>query len=408
VNHLYAKGGDGPLFGRYQPTPTPSDNRRIPQAQVLHDFIAQAVALTPAAKVVTLGDFNDFDFTPSMSTLTGRASGNEILTDLGTALLPAEERYSYVFEGNSQELDHIYVTPSLMAGAQFQPIHVNAEYSDQVSDHDPMIASLLLPVPDTTPPSTSALASPAPNAAGWNAGPVTVTLTSSDNTGGSGVASIQYATTGAQVGSGSSTSSPATVGIAAEGTTTLTYYATDRAGNVETSHALTIRIDMTAPVLTVPTSIAVDATSASGATVTYVVAATDNSALDPTIACTPASGTTFAIGTATVSCTATDAAGNASAATFAVAVRSVAEQVARLAVKLQGFEPNAMPAGLANAVQNTWAAAQRNRNDTAFCQALANVASQAVKAGAQGDLDADAAAALAADANRIRAVEGCR
>ena len=57
-----------------------------------------------------LGDFNDFEFSEPMRALTGASSGVPILTDLGTALLAPAERYSYVFEGNSQELDHIYVT----------------------------------------------------------------------------------------------------------------------------------------------------------------------------------------------------------------------------------------------------------------------------------------------------------
>jgi len=75
------------------------------------------------------------------------ALGVPILTDLGTALVAPAERYSYVFEGNSQELDHIYVTHSLLPGAQFQPIHINAEFADQVSDHDPLVASLRVPPP---------------------------------------------------------------------------------------------------------------------------------------------------------------------------------------------------------------------------------------------------------------------
>jgi uncharacterized protein len=148
VNHFNSKGGDEPLAGRFQPPLEDSAAQRTQQAQVEHAFIAQALALVPEARIVTLGDFNDFDFSDAMRTLTGAATGNPILTDLATALLPPEERYSYVFEGNSQELDHIYVSASLLADAQFQAVHVNAEYADQVSDHDPMIASLrILPPP---------------------------------------------------------------------------------------------------------------------------------------------------------------------------------------------------------------------------------------------------------------------
>jgi hypothetical protein len=62
------------------------------------------------------------------------------------------------------------------------------------------------------------------------------------------------------------------------------------------------------PVLTLPADITAEATSAAGAAVTYTVTATDNA----TIVCTPASGSTFALGTTTVNCTATATTGNTS------------------------------------------------------------------------------------------------
>jgi len=139
VNHFDSKGGDEPLFGRFQPPSLGSAVQRVQQAQIEHDFIAQALSLDPGARVVSLGDFNDFDFSQPMRVLTADST---MLTDLATALLPPEERYSYVYEGNSQELDHIYVSAALVPGAQFQPLHVNSEFTSQVSDHDPMISSL--------------------------------------------------------------------------------------------------------------------------------------------------------------------------------------------------------------------------------------------------------------------------
>jgi predicted extracellular nuclease len=142
VNHFNSKGGDAPLFGRFQPPVLGSEPQRIQQAQVVHDFVQQALTLAADASVVCLGDFNDFEFSAPMRTLTGASVGAPILTDLASVLLAPTERYSYVFEGNSQELDHIFVTAALLPDAQFQPIHVNAEFADQVSDHDPLIASL--------------------------------------------------------------------------------------------------------------------------------------------------------------------------------------------------------------------------------------------------------------------------
>ena len=147
VNHFNSKGGDEPLFGRFQPPELDTEAQRVQQAQVEHDFIRQALTLDANARVVSLGDFNDFEFSAPIRTLTGQAAGSMILTGLAS-LLPPQERYSYVFEGNSQELDHIFVSASLLPGAQYEAVHVNSEFADQVSDHDPLIASLrILPPP---------------------------------------------------------------------------------------------------------------------------------------------------------------------------------------------------------------------------------------------------------------------
>lgn len=80
--------------------------------------------------------------------------------------------------------------------------------------------------------------------------------------------------------------------------------------------------DTTPPVLSVPSTIAVNATSSAGASVTYTVTATDpdNQPSDLTIACAPASGSTFPIGSTTVTCMASDPAGNTTTSAFQVVV----------------------------------------------------------------------------------------
>jgi hypothetical protein len=100
---------------------------------------------------------------------------------------------------------------------------------------------------DTTPPVTTAVASRAPNGAGWNNSDVTFTLTSVDNPGGSGVKQIQWSLSGAQTGSSTIPGSTTTATISAEGTTILTYFGTDNAGNQEKPHSLTVQIDKTPP-----------------------------------------------------------------------------------------------------------------------------------------------------------------
>ncbi|MBI2205441.1 MAG: hypothetical protein HYU41_16445 [Candidatus Rokubacteria bacterium] len=103
---------------------------------------------------------------------------------------------------------------------------------------------------DTTPPVTIASADPAPNAHGWNKTDVTVTLTATDEAGGSGVKEIVWTLAGAGTGGATSPGSTATIPITAEGETTVSYFARDNAGNAEGAKTLTVRIDKTPPVIT--------------------------------------------------------------------------------------------------------------------------------------------------------------
>jgi hypothetical protein len=103
---------------------------------------------------------------------------------------------------------------------------------------------------DTTPPTTTAIPVPSPNANGWNNGDVTVTLSANDEPGGSGVKEIRFSLTGAQGGSGVVAGSTASVRFSSEGNSTLTYFATDNAGNKEAAKTLVVRIDKTAPTVT--------------------------------------------------------------------------------------------------------------------------------------------------------------
>ena len=140
ANHFNSKGGDQNADGRFQFPAQSSTVQRAGQAQVVHDFVGKLLDVDRKADVVVLGDLNDFQFSPSVAALrTGTAdgSGPSILTDL-IATLPKNQQYTYVFNGVSQVLDHILVTRGL-GDVQYQVVHVNAEYHDQVSDHDPQV-----------------------------------------------------------------------------------------------------------------------------------------------------------------------------------------------------------------------------------------------------------------------------
>jgi hypothetical protein len=73
-------------------------------------------------------------------------------------------------------------------------------------------------------------------------------------------------------------------------------------------------------VLTLPGDILTTATGLLGAVVTFPVSATDNVDASPTVTCSPPSGTVFPVGTALVTCSATDDAGNVSRGSFLVTI----------------------------------------------------------------------------------------
>jgi hypothetical protein len=87
------------------------------------------------------------------------------------------------------------------------------------------------------------------------------------------------------------------------------------------SFLVIVSADVTPPVLTLPANITAEATSASGAVVTFTATAIDNVDGPVPVTCTPASGSTFPLGTTTVQCSASDSHGNTAHGSFTVTVR---------------------------------------------------------------------------------------
>ncbi|MBW5247886.1 lamin tail domain-containing protein [Streptomyces sp. P01-B04] len=135
-NHFTSKGGDQPLHGRYQEPSRSSETKRVQQAAEVNTFVKSLLAADKSARVVTLGDLNDFAFSPTMSALTAGKALKPLITTL-----PANEQYSYVYEGNSQTLDHILTSPGIRR-FDYDVVHINAEFADQASDHDPQIVRI--------------------------------------------------------------------------------------------------------------------------------------------------------------------------------------------------------------------------------------------------------------------------
>lgn len=218
---------------------------------------------------------------------------------------------------------------------------------------------------DSTAPiaSVSGL-TPAPNAAAWNnTSPVTVAITANDGAGGSGVASISYMVDGGaqQTVSGAS----ASVSVTGDGTHTVSYFATDNAGNAGTAQSQTVRIDTTAPAapgLSVPAyvnlanvaAVPVTGTAEAGAKITLT--ATDTGA---THSASPVTTTADSVGNwaasidlsslnqgiVTYSAVATDAAGNVGPAGKTTSTKDTVAPAVAQAVSVPTYINNASTQG---------------------------------------------------------------
>jgi Tol biopolymer transport system component len=153
------------------------------------------------------------------------------------------------------------------------------------------------------------------------------------------------------------------------------------------------------PVLALPQgAVVVPAESPEGAVVTYEATATDTDDPGPVVRCTPPSGSVFAIGDTTVTCTATDASGNSATGSFTVHVQGVDEQLAELQGMVDTFEMDAdVRAGLKSKLAAARVSLDRGRTATA-CNVLRGFVNQ---------VTVDLADVFVERANRIRAVIGC-
>ena len=175
--------------------------------------------------------------------------------------------------------------------------------SGGLSDHGSFFVTVL----DTTPPSLVGM-------------PGDVSLTTNDP---SGTTLTFLPPTAADVADPSPTVEcvPASGTAIPVGPTTVTCTATDASGN-HASDTFQANVHLnTAPNLSLPNDMTREATSAAGAAVSFTVTATDaedGSSLTP--ACSPVSGSTFPLGTTTVSCTVTDSGGLKDSGSFHVTV----------------------------------------------------------------------------------------
>lgn len=150
-NHLTSRFGSTPVFGGPQPFVQAGEAEREAQVSALNDVVDEVLAIDDDANIVVLGDLNTFQFTNDLEEILPGA--DNVLVNLvppvgETQGLDRNNIYSFIFEGNSQVLDHIFVTQGLSHGAKLDFVHVNVDFprvDDTVgSDHEPLIALLRL------------------------------------------------------------------------------------------------------------------------------------------------------------------------------------------------------------------------------------------------------------------------
>lgn len=166
-----------------------------------------------------------------------------------------------------------------------------------------LTGGLLLQIPDVTPPT------------------ITPTVTGTLGKGGYYTSDVKLAWKVEDPEGLLSTTGCDDAGVTAD-TAGRTFTCTARSmyGKVTATQSVTIKRDATAPALTVPGTIVKEGAGADGAAVDYAATATDTLDTSPRLACSPASGTRFALGTTKVTCTASDAAGHSVTKDFEVIV----------------------------------------------------------------------------------------
>lgn len=155
--HNTSRFGSTPIFGGPQPFVQAGEAEREEQSKALNQYVDFLLADDPDAAIMVAGDFNTFEFTDE---LLEDVPGEEgVLTNLvpfkdsnpnNGLHLGEEDFYSFIFDGNSQMLDHFFVTDSLLPSAKFDVVHVNVDFprtfiNTTASDHEPLLASFRAP-----------------------------------------------------------------------------------------------------------------------------------------------------------------------------------------------------------------------------------------------------------------------
>lgn len=104
-------------------------------------FLQSILDQDQEAAIITAGDFNEFSFVEPLKTYAQVAGLRDLDEVAGIEPL---ERYTYSFDMNAQQLDHMYVSEGASKKAEYEHVHVNTwvTAAEMISDHDPSVAKL--------------------------------------------------------------------------------------------------------------------------------------------------------------------------------------------------------------------------------------------------------------------------
>lgn len=139
--HLTSRGADSPLFGSIQPPAKPEEEKRNQQAHYINRYLSEFHRRLPGVPIIVAGDLNDDPWSNTLSILS-----RDLLINMNE-LVPENERYSYILDGNAIQLDYILISDDLNWKNTFQIMHLNTslDHTEQVSDHDAVISEINFP-----------------------------------------------------------------------------------------------------------------------------------------------------------------------------------------------------------------------------------------------------------------------
>ncbi|MEM8724081.1 MAG: endonuclease/exonuclease/phosphatase family protein, partial [Pseudomonadota bacterium] len=157
-NHFSSKIGSDSSFSAIQPPTNAGALSRAAQAAAVNAQVDTLLAANPDAQIVVAGDLNEFQFEEPLEVLTGEldfdgatvSPGSETVLENLTFGLDPDDRFSVLFQGNAQALDHILATGNLAADAQIDAVHTNTPLGNPNSDHDPFLALFNVGTQDVT------------------------------------------------------------------------------------------------------------------------------------------------------------------------------------------------------------------------------------------------------------------